>query len=269
MGTSWWVACDRSDLLADVEAWVRSLEARLTRFEPTSSLSRLNRERSTRDPVLAAVARAALHWQTITDGAFDATLGRPLAALGYDRDFASVVPVAPRADASGSLRMSVDAATVALEGEGALDLGGIAKGWTVDRVHDRLRRRGAREILVDGGGDLRGSGRSWMVGVPGDRAVVLHDGAVATSSTLERRWTATDGTLRHHILDPATHLPADSSIVTATVRASDATTADVLATAVVVRPATVVPMLADHRASALLIDRSGRPWCTHTWTEAS
>jgi thiamine biosynthesis lipoprotein len=269
MGTSWWVTCDRHNLLVSVEAWVRSLEARLTRFEPTSSLSRLNRERSMRDPLLAAVARAALRWQAITKGAFDPTLGRPLAALGYDRDFGTLVPVPLQPGASGSLRVNVDASTVSLEGEGTLDLGGIAKGWAVDRVHDRLRRRGARAILVDGGGDLRGSGRSWPLGVPGDRAIVLNDGAVATSSTLERRWTATDGTPLHHILDPATRMPADSGIVTATVRAPDATTADVLATALVVGPATVVPLLADHGASALLVDRSGRAWGTHTWTEAS
>ena len=268
MGTSWWVTCDPPDLLGQVEAWVRSLEARLTRFEPASALSRLNRERSIRDPLLAAIARAALRWQAITQGAFDATLGRPLADLGYDRDFGSLVPVPLEADAYGSLRVNVEAATVSLEGEGALDFGGIAKGWTVDRVHDRLRRRGARAILVDGGGDLRGSGRSWPLGVPGDRAIVLDDGAVATSSTLERRWTATDGTSLHHILDPETRMPVDSSIVTATVRAPDATTADVLATALVVRPATVVPLLADHDASALLLDRSGRAWCTQTWTEA-
>jgi thiamine biosynthesis lipoprotein len=268
MGTTWWVTCDRPDLLLRVERWVRALEARLTRFEPTSALSRLNRERAVRDPVLAAVTRAALRWQATTRGAFDATLGRALVSLGYDRDFRSLVPLPPRDAPADSLRVKVEATTVSLEGDGCLDLGGIAKGWTVDRVHDRLRRHGAAAILVDGGGDLRASGRSWSLGVPGDRAIVLDDGAVATSSTQHRRWTTTVGTARHHLLDPLTRMPADSSIVTATVRAPEATTADVLATALVVRPAAVVPVLVDHGASALLVDVSGRAWCSSTWTEA-
>jgi len=130
---------------------------------------------------------------------------------------------------------------VRLEGEGALDLGGIAKGWTIDRAAEALEAVGVRDYVIDGGGDIRAGGvapggAAWGIGIGigigvGDGlAVRLEDRAVCTSSTRRRRWRMAEGDA-HHIIDPASGAPATEEADTAVVIATDAATADALATA--------------------------------------
>ncbi|MFO0745288.1 MAG: FAD:protein FMN transferase [Myxococcota bacterium] len=268
MGSAWWIACDQPLLLAEAEALVHAHEAELSRFRADSAVTRLDRERRARSPTLAAVTRLALALRDATDGAFDPTLGAALAALGYDRSFerlrirTTASRPAPRAD--GVTRVGVDGDEVRLDGPGALDLGGIAKGYTVDRVVAHLVARGAGAVLVDGGGDLRGAGRSFAIGVGPGLAVETRCGAVATSSTRSRRWRTIDAESRgrehHHILDPRTGRSSDSSVDVATIVAPDAATADALATAAIAAPDAVVPRLRGFGAHALLRARDGRWW---------
>ena len=266
MGTEWWVGCDHPELLAGMEQMVRDVEARLSRFRMDSALSRLNRERQATDPILAHVAEAAWRMRTLTSRAFDPTLGSQVARLGYDRDFDDIFESAdPEPTPEDAwLDIRIDAETVRLAGSGELDLGGIAKGWTADLVHDELLSRGASRVLVDGGGDLRASGR-WRVGVGQDRAVDL-DGGLAASSTLRRTWRRNGRTL-HHLVDAGTGRPSTSAVVEATVLARDAATADALATAMVVAPERVMGCLGAIRASAWLSDAEGNEWTTPDWKE--
>ncbi|MEZ4237367.1 MAG: FAD:protein FMN transferase [Myxococcota bacterium] len=270
MGTAWWVWCDRADLLDGVPAGVAALEARLSRFRDGSALRRLQRDGAVEDAVLAEVVRLALRMRDWSGGAFDPAVGSALVALGYDRDHRSLAdaPAAPARPAPLALQVDVDGDVVTVRGPGALDLGGIAKGWAVDQVHDALRQQGAREILVDGGGDLRASGRRFAIGVGDDHALPLSDGAIATSSVSVRTWTDAAGRRLHHVIDPATALPAASSVVTATVRAPDAATADALATAILVRP-DLLPRLGELSAAAWVVDRAGICWETPSWGEAA
>lgn len=267
MDTSWWVYCDDAGLLDDVELLVRSAEARLSRFLPDSALSRLNRRRQARDPLLAEVTRTALRLGELTGGRFDPTLGGRLAELGYDRTFDAVgVPSpAPAAFVDRSAHVQVDDDRVCLDGPGQLDLGGIAKGWTVDHLVDRLLSRGAREVIVDGGGDIRTAGGSWSFGVGEWLCVELDSEAVATSSTRQRRWTTLDGAQLHHILDPQTGQPSAPAIDTVSVVAADATTADALATAVLVDPDRLLPELPSLQARAAVRGLDGTWWTTPNW----
>ena len=215
MGTEWsLIAANADELLRDAEGLVRWLELRLSRFDPDSPLSALNRDRRCVDPVLAQVVRLALGWRGRTRGLLDPTLGGTLAALGYATRFEHVEG-RPMARVDHRPQVTVDGDCVALHGDGEVDLGGIAKGWAVDQVARRLASRGVRYGLVDGGGDLRAIGGPWPIGVGGDDAIVLRGDAVATSSTLRRAWRASDGTALHHILDPRTGLPSASPLHTA------------------------------------------------------
>lgn len=271
MGTDWWISCDVPHLLRAAEAQVRRLEARLSRFRAGSALTRLNLAREVRDATLAAATRSALALRAETGGAFDPTLGARLASLGYDRAFVAVGRPAPAAPCPRGepLRVTVRGDRVRLEGPGALDLGGIAKGWAVDRVLERLRRGGARRGLVDGGGDLGAFGGPWRVGAGDGLVIEVGDGAVATSSVLVRRWRDADGVPLHHVLDPRTGHPARATIDTATVSAADAATADGLATALLVDPARVVARLPALGARAALRDHDGRWWTTADWSDAA
>jgi thiamine biosynthesis lipoprotein len=116
-----------------------------------------------------------------------------------------------------------------------LDLGGIGKGYAVDRALGLLAAAGP--CLVSAGGDLAVSGTPaggvWPVGVavPDGRVTVgLESGAVATSGRDRRRWRR-GGEERHHLVDPRTGRPAEGDLLRVTVLAPTAVEAEVLAKA--------------------------------------
>lgn len=246
MNTDWWIAARGLADLDAAERTVRDIESRLSRFLPHSSLTRLNRERRVSDPILAAVVGRALEIRRATDGAFDVGVGSALVAAGYDRSFELLAnPRAPAAENPRPAllsRPSVDVrgVEVSLSGEGLIDLGGIAKGWTVDLVAGVLEASGAQGWFVDGGGDIRVGGVTedggcWPVGVANGLPLCLDSEAVCTSSVTRRRWQSLAGPM-HHIIDMSTGLPSCSGFQTAVVVARDATSADALATAILADP---------------------------------
>lgn len=134
-----------------------------------------------------------------------------------------------------------DSGRARLDPEGAaLELGGIAKGYAVDRACEVLRENGVSAGMVWAGGDLRVFGRKrdgtpWRIAVRHPRKldenltiIALDSGAVATSGDYERYFEA-GGVRYHHIFDPATGYPARASIST-TVFAPTCTGADAQAT---------------------------------------
>ncbi|MEZ4503535.1 MAG: FAD:protein FMN transferase [Dehalococcoidia bacterium] len=239
MNTDWWVTARGAVDLEPIEALVHDAEARFSRFRDDSALARLNRERCLEDRELAAMATHAAELTRLTRGAFDIRVGAAIEAAGYDRSFELLATrrVLPRrvAGQPSSLTVVLEGNAVQLEGEGALDLGGIAKGWTIDRAAEALEAAGIRDYVIDGGGDIRAGGDApggdaWGIGVGDGLAVRLEDRAVCTSSTRRRRWRMAEGEA-HHIIDPASGAPATEAADTAVVIATDAATADALATA--------------------------------------
>jgi thiamine biosynthesis lipoprotein len=224
-----------------VEREFARLEQLLSRFLPDSELSRLNRDRviEAGAELLELVVRS-LDARQETGGRFDPTVLNALVAAGYDRTFELVG--SDCAGTTGSLRpgggrVSVDrrSGRIELHGDARLDLGGIAKGWAVDRACGLLAEHGA--CLINAGGDIaaRGLARdgAWPVGLEtpgGERVLGLSSGAMATSGSDRRRWRQ-GGALRHHLIDPATGSPARSNLLRVTVVASSATQAEVWAKA--------------------------------------
>lgn len=240
---------------AAIGAAIRELarvEGLMTRFRPDSDVGRLLASPPGTPvavaPETAEVVRDALAWAAATDGAFDPALGR-LTALWDPREGArppEAERVAPFAGAAlwRSLEVggSPDAPWVRRHrDEAALDLGGIAKGYAVDRAADALCGVGVDRALVNVGGDLMAlgngpGGRPWRVGVrdprdPDDVVTTLdleHD-AVATSGDY-LRFFEHGGRRYHHLLDPRTGTPRRSGLHSVTVRARDARSADAAAT---------------------------------------
>ncbi|MGE3794497.1 MAG: FAD:protein FMN transferase [Dehalococcoidia bacterium] len=237
-GTTWWLRSEGAPagLMALVEQLVREYEARLSRFRPDSALSRLNRERRCEDDVVASVLASAESLRRLTRGAFDARAGAAVVAAGYDRPFDAIEDaIEASADPIPNMQrptVLLSGPSVLLLGHGRVDLGGIAKGWIVDRAAELLAEAGP--CIVDGGGDMRTAGGQdeWAIGVGDGLAIGLTDGAVATSSTLRRRWRTERGAA-HHIVEPHRGWSSDEAVTTAVVLARDAMTADALATAVV------------------------------------
>jgi thiamine biosynthesis lipoprotein len=178
----------------------------------------------------------------LTDGLFDPGLGATLRALGYDRSFApgaldrARAGALPPAGGFTDVRLEPSTRRVLRPAHVHIDLGGLAKGATVDLAARQLGARGA----IDAGGDaiLCGpgpEGDGWLVDVedPADPArtlatVAVIDAAVATSAPNRRRWRLGDG-IAHHLVDPRTRTSAVSDLLQATVVAPTAERADVLA----------------------------------------
>jgi FAD:protein FMN transferase len=125
-------------------AQIERAEARLSRFRPDSELSELNRlGRITAGEDLLAVVTLAVAARERTDGRFDPTVHDAMVAAGYDRTFDEVPPDGPAGSAlgarcGGAITIDTDRREIALGPGVRLDLGGIAKGYIVDRVAERL-----------------------------------------------------------------------------------------------------------------------------------
>ncbi len=149
------------------------------------------------------------------------------------------------------------------------DPGGIGKGLAADLVVAELLAEGAEGACVNLGGDVRVAGigpdgDGWTVSVDHPRREVplvrlgLRDGAVATSTTLRRRWTLA-GLERHHLIDPRSGLPSDTDLELATVVAAEAWIAEALTKSVLLRSSEVAFDVIDGTAAeALAVDRHGR-----------
>jgi len=225
---------------------------RLTAKAGEGELARLNRAAHS-GPVevseeLFNLLEEALRYRELTLGKFDISLGKLIDLWGFgSEEEAPHVPaeeeIAPLL-AGREVILDKDKRTVRLGPNAELDLGGIAKGYAVDRAIEVLKEHGVSSALVDAGGDIRvlgrKRGRPFRIGVQHPRKeaevlgiVELAGGrAIATSGDYERYFTE-DGVRYHHILDPATGRPARGSI-SATIIAPTALEADALATGVFV-----------------------------------
>jgi thiamine biosynthesis lipoprotein len=229
---------------------IRRVEDLMTDWRP-SPLTRLNAQAG--QPVtvpreLAAIISRAVALHNLTGGAFDPTF----AAVGALWDFKAQPPQIPDEAAIraalkrvGGDRVIVDGANnqVHLPAGMSIGLGGIAKGYGVDRAMAVLQEHGVKHALVDAGGDMKllgkRNGKPWEVAVkhPRDQehalAVLrLSNSCVVTSGDYER-FVEHDGTRYHHILDPRTGYPATGAM-SATVVAHNAELADAVATALCV-----------------------------------
>jgi thiamine biosynthesis lipoprotein len=232
-----------------VVARIEQLEAAWSRFRPGSELSRLgalgDRPALVSHPTALLLQRAVWAWQR-TGGRFDPTVLHAVRAAGYDRDFDHLrEPVTPGcaepAPGCGGIEVDPSSDLVRLPPGVGIDPGGIGKGLAADLVATESIERGAHGAMVSIGGDLRVAGsppaQGWEVALDHHVAeparVNLLDGAVATSSTLRRRWPTTLGSA-HHVIDPRTGRPSTGPVVACSVLAAEAWWAEALATALLV-----------------------------------
>jgi thiamine biosynthesis lipoprotein len=278
-------------LAARARERIGHLERLWSRFDPDSELSRLNRCAGTFVPAsvetLLLLERAHDGW-ALSAGAFDATMLDAVIAAGYDRTFDELVALERGAGdlapqhafaALGSDEPPFERrdGTVCIRPGSAVDSGGIGKGLAADLVVAELREGGADGACVNLGGDLRVSGESptgggWTIGV--DHAwssapialVGIGEGAMATSTTLRRRWLV-EGEWCHHLIDPRSGLPSDSDLNHATVIAGKAWVAEVLAKAVLLNGAEFAfNLLGGTGAEALAVDQWGAVMATPGFT---
>ncbi len=243
-----------------VEAAIRDAFDEMERVEglmswkiPGSDVSRINEWAGIKEVSVSAdvlrVIRRAEEISKASEGYFDITIGAVLDLWGFEGEgyrLPTEGKVSETLDAVGytAIHMDEEASTVGLKKKGMrIDLGGIAKGYAVDRAVELLKSRGYRNVIVNAGGDIRVSGRKthgpWVIGIQDsrDRSRILatinaEDISVATSGDYERYFVK-EGKRYHHLLNPFTGFPA-RQCRSVTILADDSLSADGLATAVFV-----------------------------------
>jgi thiamine biosynthesis lipoprotein len=262
-------------LLEDAVRRVEQLERRWSRFIDTSEICELNRRAG--EPValsaetLLLIERAVEAWR-LTGGGFDPTVLGAVIRAGYDVSFDRMAEPHRRPGSPllvGCTDIVLDGHSARLPAGTGFDPGGIGKGLAADLIVEELMAAGADGACVNLGGDLRVAGvnpdgQPWTIAVEHPlldqpmAMIGMHSGAVATSTTLRRRWVV-DGRQRHHVIDPATGEPSDSDVELATVIAGQGWTAETFAKAVLLRGSQrAFDIIDDSQLQALIVDRTGR-----------
>jgi FAD:protein FMN transferase len=243
-----------ADARAAIEAAMRELRDvdRLMAVQrPDSDLSRLNRDGALGpvavDARVIEVLEAGLDIGRLTDGAFDVTVLPVVRAWGFV-DGAPHRPAIPPPRPAGAAAIRIDAAarTVRLADPAAqVDLGGIAKGYALDRAREALRARAVRSAWLDLGGQIATLGAPpdaprWRIALRHPRragdwlgVVEIGEASLSTSGDTEQFLVEPDGRRVAHIVDPHRGAPVVDAPSVAVV-ARSATRADALSTAAVV-----------------------------------
>ena len=275
-----------------VDQVVAAMDAAASRFRADSDLSRLNASPDrevTVSPLLAQAIAAALRGAKLSGGAVDPTVGWAIKLAGYDTDFALVPAdgdrlhlVAERIPGWRAVRLDERALTVRIPRGVELDLGATAKALTSDLAAAAASTAiGGAGVLVSLGGDIAVAGEApiqgWSIQISDDSAAPIEEseeaisitsGGVATSSTTVRRWTR-GGVVLHHIIDPATGLPADSCWRTVSVVAATCVDANIASTAAIVMGRRATSWLEAGRLPARLVDLEGNVQRVAGWPERS
>jgi thiamine biosynthesis lipoprotein len=210
---------------------IRRIELLMTTWRPDSEVSRINQAAGKAPVEVSAetfeVIAAAVHTSEISEGTFDITFQSLHGLWKFDEDLdphpPSAAEIKKRLPLVNYRRLKLDPEkrTVFIERAGVqISLGGIAKGYAVDRAAKVLDERGLTSFFVQAGGDLftRGEkpdGSPWMAGIRDPRGeadayfalLPVSDHAFSTAGDYERSYIAS-GKRYHHIIDPRTGYPA-------------------------------------------------------------
>jgi len=233
---------------SQIDSLLNVIDQSLSLYNPNSLINQFNRsnEGLTVDEHFIAVTKAAQSTFQKTNGLFDITIGPLTKAWG----FGPVKPDSlPGKEMIQSLLPCIDSRLLYWEGKKLkkkkpcvqLDANGIAQGYSVDQLSLLLEQNGISDYLVELGGEIRVKGRKWpeqtkmAVGIeaPSEdlapaamkKIVWLDKGALTTSGNY-RRYRESGGKYLSHLIDPRTGYPFDNELISVTMYAPDAITAD-------------------------------------------
>lgn len=283
---------------ARAQAVLGEVDLACSRFRIDSDLSDVN-SRAGRwtpvSPVLVGALRVALEAAAVTGGLVDPTLGRQLAAAGYDRTFALVpaasatateVPAPVRPNAWREVIARTD--EVFIPSDVRLDLGATGKAYAADLVAATLVEELGISLVISVGGDVRVGGpvrhtpagparpQAWPVAIGhtieevgrgeiGD-LVLLRDGGLATSSSAARRWVR-NGRDWHHLIDPRTGVPTTGPWRTVSALGHTCAAANTASTAAMILGERAPQWLTEHGVAARLVGPDDEVVTTAGWPD--
>jgi len=229
---------------------LKKVDLLMSTYKEDSEISILNREGKAQvSEETLEVIEDAIKFSNLTDGAFDITV-KPLINLWKkakkEEKVATEEEIEEAISLVGYQRIILEGNQIRLEKKGMqIDLGGIAKGYAVDKAIEALKKNGIKRALVNAGGDLYALGidrqrEKWQIGVQDPREedkiidiIKVKDKAVATSGDYRRYFTL-EGKRFSHIVNPKTGLTVQDVPMSVTIIGPDATTTDALSTGVFV-----------------------------------
>lgn len=265
LGTEWSVVVDGKPLQDETKKaileYVETFENRFSRFLPFSEVNAFRTALAGEYVIseeFVLLLTYANRLETLTRGAYNPAVASILEDAGYgaQRGLKSL-----EKKAGAVSRWSLVGEKLTIDGPIAFDLGGIGKGYCIDRVAEILQRSGYEYYLVDGGGDMVGTtkadGSAWRVAVeyPGksDMAasiVSLKDQGIAVSDIFRRRFGKW-----HHLIDMQEKKPVEKIIGCAAV-AQDAWNADCMTSGLFFAPPENYPALAEEFGAAYIVFQS-------------
>lgn len=263
-------------LMDTVMREMRRIDASMSPYIASSELSQLNAKAATRAVAVSKelfdIVERSTYYSEVSDGAFDITF----ASVGHRYDYRHKVKpgdneinqLLPLIDYH-HLLLDRNARTIRYRRPGVvIDLGGIAKGYAVDRGYALLVDAGVKHAIVTAGGDSRilgdRRGRLWVVGIKNPRGeghvikLPVENMAVSTSGDYERYFES-EGTRYHHIINPLTGKSA-KGLRSVTILGENATSTDAMSTTVFVLGIEKGLALVNKQQnmSAVIIDESGK-----------
>lgn len=239
---------DSSGLLNQAAAEIRRLDGLLDRGADGSDIKKLNQNPdSIVSEDTAGILKTALSLCASTNGAFDITIAPVMDLWGFYGQNPRIPSPDQLSEALSQVdyrRIRQDGAHI-LSGGAQIDLGGIGKGYTGDRIAALFKAQNVQSALLSLGGNVHAigtkpDGKPWRISIqdPADSREVIGtadavDQAVVTSGGYQRFFEQ-DGGRYHHIIDPTTGYPAESGLTSVTVIASSGALADGLSTALFV-----------------------------------
>ncbi|MFW5799584.1 MAG: FAD:protein FMN transferase [Spirochaetota bacterium] len=218
---------------------------------------------------MESLIKKCLHYSKLTDGAFDITI-KPVFDLWQIKertekyindndsklDYPSAKEIKEKLELVGYEKIRLKEGKISFTKEGVqILLGGVAKGYILDKIRRALIDKGLKSGILEAGGDIiifgnKPEGDLWKIGLRNPRpdseslghiknyksviyGLEIEAKTVVTSGDYEQYYVDKEGNLRHHIIDPETGYPAEP-VISATVTADSVIDADILSTAIFV-----------------------------------
>lgn len=251
-GTSWHItyyATDSIIALSNIDSILTKLDSSLSIYKPYSLISRFNQSKDSLaiDDHLSNLIKASIQTYVNTNGIFDITIQPVIQAWGFGPIKVSNMPDSLTIS---NLMLCVDSRNLSLQGSTlikrkpcvSIDVNGIAQGYSVDVLANYLEAKGIPDFMIELGGEIRLKGLKYpgakpiRIGIEApaenefeqalmQKVISPGNGAITTSGSY-RKFHQSNGQKISHIIDARTGYPARNELISVTVFAKDAITAD-------------------------------------------
>lgn len=256
LGTIWWFEIyDHVDssfidnIFAKIEIIIRNFEKDYSRFLPDSIITQLNENKILLNPpdeLIQMIQRSKFYYE-ISEGVFNIAVGSRLENIGYDKDYSfKVKKEETKIESFEKAILSFSDKKIQISNSTKIDLGGIGKGWLVDKVANILRAENIQYFFINAGGDILATSNhfkpiEFTLENPFDTSefigkIQIENESIASSSTNRRRWKDENtGKVYTHIIDTS-GIDNENPRVALYTQAKNTTLADVASTILFICP---------------------------------